>query len=670
MLFLATVIFAVVLRWPVLSIDRETHAQTPAVEDPLFHVPPAWLLPLDDAYIFIRYAQQAARGRLFQWSDGELSTGSTSLVFLLLHLPGQWLFDGVAGWSWWGSWLGLLSLWALGLAGLRLLRAASVAEPWPLAAGLALVWSGPIAWVSIAGMDSALGCAALLWAAGSWILACRPEYAAEEVRAHLGLLVAVAALPLFRPDFAVATGLAALALLARLGPELPRWSAVAVLLPGLLSGALNWSMTGHFAPGGAIAKSILPLSLTGLADIYGLIFLYGLAPVYAGLETVLLPPPVGWLAAAMGTMVLIRGVLGNRFAGPDSWWPRLVPLAILWLALVATAPLSGYLTWQYLRHHHPGLACAWLLAAAALAWLQGAVRRRGLFAWWRHSRPLILALPCLLWLNFHTWSFDFFLETVSFYQNNGRTAEWLAQNRRDELLLLHDAGLLAVAHDGPAIDVVGLGTSGLARPFRSGPGAIVETLARRDELPSIAAVWNWMFDVPGLLGPPLFEVPSRPDLEEGQRLRVLPLYRYRLTNTALAEPGLDLAYLPDERRLPPEWTVEPPGDKPTYALTLLGADGRAQTQGCRPLFEAVRIELPGSFSRVRVRAASKPGGDALLSIGTEDRAGRRTIAEKVAIPKDHQSWAEVVAEVGDGQRLVVENKGAQPPCLESIAFRR
>ena len=98
--------------------------------------PPSWLLPLDDAYIFIRFAQQVARGRSLRWAD-ELSSGATSPAYLALVLPGQWLTDGLPGWSRWSWWVGLVTLWGLGLACARLFRAFGAPRPWPLVAGLA-----------------------------------------------------------------------------------------------------------------------------------------------------------------------------------------------------------------------------------------------------------------------------------------------------------------------------------------------------------------------------------------------------------------------------------------------------------------------------------------------------------------------------------------------------
>src|ERR1700680_4119000 len=131
--------------------------------------PPGWLLPLDDAYIFVRYAQQAARGRPWQWNTGEPSTGASSVLWPWLLVPPHWVSGELGVWSRWSRWLGVASIWALGLAAARALRAARVAGAWPLAGGLCLVWSGPIGFGATAGMESAANAALLVLACSLWM---------------------------------------------------------------------------------------------------------------------------------------------------------------------------------------------------------------------------------------------------------------------------------------------------------------------------------------------------------------------------------------------------------------------------------------------------------------------------------------------------------------------
>ena len=64
-------------------------------------------------------------------------------------------------------------------------------------------------------------------------------------------------------------------------------------------------------------------------------------------------------------------------------------------------------------------------------------------------------------------------------------AAWLAAHAHRQVVLLTDAGLLAIAHDGPAIDALGLGSPDLTEAWANGSGALLESLARRRPLPAM-----------------------------------------------------------------------------------------------------------------------------------------------------------------------------------------
>src|ERR1700724_3743869 len=151
-----------------------------------------------------------------------------------------WVSVDLAVWSRWSRWLGVASLWALGLASVRALRAARVPEPWPLAGGLCLVWSGPIGFGATAGMESAANAALLVLACSLWMESLgdggggdsRPSWRSARTWAP----IVTAALPLARPENGALTLLAALVLLGGRRRRLawPRWAGAAGLGPGLV----------------------------------------------------------------------------------------------------------------------------------------------------------------------------------------------------------------------------------------------------------------------------------------------------------------------------------------------------------------------------------------------------------------------------------------------------
>lgn len=642
--------------------------------DEAAEAPPAWLLPYDDAYIFIRFAQQTARGRPYQWTDGVYSSGASSFLYPWLLVPGQWLADDLAGWSRWSSFVGLLGLWLLGLAARRLLGQADLPAPWPLVGGVVLVLSGPIALSSLGGMETALACAALLTACQLWT---RCTVRTTSPRMVAALLVLIAFLPWLRPEMAFLTGLACLAILTGRLPTVGRLWGPALLLPGLAMAALHLGLSGETSPAGAIAKSLLA---SPYLDLSSFLWEYGerartvLLPVYLGLRPTLLPPWVGPLALPTAVLVLASAWapgqrLGSRLLGERApVLEALRPLALAWLVLVALAPLSGFLHWQHMRHHQPGLACASLLAVAgagllATAFLQRLQGRRPALSL-RHWAWLGLLLPLSLLPAVPRWSFDHFRAAFDLHHSNGPAATWLREHAHDQVLLLNDAGLHALAHDGPAIDLIGLGTPAMARPFRHGPGAVAESLARQRPLPTLAAVNLHILRLP-LLGPPLIPLRTLRGRPPEERLVLATVQGERLAHTALQTHGVDLAYLDDESRAGLRWSVPPWSHQASFALALEGPSGMVEIHGCRPLRASLGLDLPPDADWVRIRAAAQPGHDGRLQITA---AGTAAI---LALPGDGEQWQELAVEIGNADRgLELVAVDGSVPCLESIAFGR
>lgn len=736
----ALLLAAAVLFGEVCSLPLELAARAGVAG-----APPGWLLPLDDAYIFVRYAQQAARGRPWQWSTGEPSTGASSVLWPWLLVPPQWVSGDLAVWSRWSRWLGVASLWALGLAAARALRAARAPEPWPLAGGLCLVWSGPIGFGATAGMESAGNAALLVLACALWMEslgggdagglagdgggagdggeggrsgAPRPAWRSARTWAP----IVTAALPLARPENGALTLLAALVLLGGRRLPWPRWTGAAVLVPGMALAWLDWWTTGIVEPAGALAKSWLHvpfLPLGARVASYVAVLRRGLLPVYVGTKPTALWPPVGLLAAGTAVAALYAMLARRRAAAPAGMnrLAALAPLAAAWLVLAALAPLSTLLLWQEMRHHHAGLALAWLLALAGAGLaseelgarrqkrrtaqasaesgqpLRGRADEDGEKAWetatpgaggasqepregppatpasrWR-SAPL--ALPVLLVLAFPHWARESARGAVELWRGHGRAAAWLAAHGHRQTLLLTDAGLLSIVHDGPAIDALGLGSPDLTEASLHGPGALVESLARRRPLPEIAAAEPALLHLP-LLGEPLLPPAPGTAPPPGEITVLARVRRELLAGTELEGPGLDFAYLPDERRHRLRWHPPPLPPHTSVALLLPGpgpAEGATALQGCRPLFGTVEIELPPRIAEVRLRAALVPPGvDGEVVAAAGDSGG--TFGPPLARGRLRADrWSEVpMALPARASMLWLARRGSGVPCLESLRF--
>jgi hypothetical protein len=347
-----------------------------------------------------------------------------------------------------------------------------------------------------------------------------------------------------------------------------------------------------------------------------------------------------------------------------------------------------------MRHHHAGLALAWLLAFAGAGLASealGARRRERRFSGAAvaiekpgEARPAAtaprwrwapLALPLLLILAFPHWARESARGAVELWRGHGRAAAWLAAQGHRETLLLTDAGLLSIVHDGPTIDALGLCSPDLTEASLHGPGALVESLARRRPLPEIAAAEPALLHLP-LLGEPL--LPPAPGTVPGPaplpgEITVLARVRRELlAGTVLDGPGLDFAYLPDERRHRLRWHPPPLPPHTSAALLLPGpgpADGATALQGCRPLFGTVEIELPPGIAEVRLRAALlPPGGDGEVVAAAGDGGG--TFGPPLARGRLRADrWSEVPMTLpARASMLWLARRGAGVPCLESLRF--
>lgn len=619
---------------------------------------PPWLLPVDDAYIFVRYAQQAAEGRPLQWNPGEASTGATDPAFTLLLLPGQWLFDDLAGWSRWSLLVGVICLAGLGLAARSLLaallaRPGPAYDPWPLTAGLAVIGGGPFAYFSVGGMDNAFASAMLLGALAG-------------VTASGGRkgLAWVALLPWVRPDFAVVVAVSALLLvlgkLRRQDPRSRRLTAAALLfVPGLALMALNLALTGHASPGGALAKSVFsdPFQTPGAAwSAVAKQLTEQIVPVYAGLRPTILPPPVGVVALLVVGWVLRTIWRGTAREGERRDLAHRLLLPVLaWTGLVAVAVTSGYLWWQRLRHHHPGLALAWVFAFLAMAVVAERWRSRRISA--RAVGAVALIAGLLPWLGLVEVSRDHAAATRSFYGWNFRTAAWLQQHVKSveppPVVAMHDAGLFSLAADGPAVDLMGLGTTELALPYRDGVGALVEHLARRRPLPELAVGRRALLRLGPLLGEEIFASPRGAP----NAMVVAPIRTDLLRDTALDGPGIDFGYLPSERQVEMRWSPPPPPSGASLGTVM----DHGMIHGCRPLYGSLRMSWPDAGStegRMRLVFTAVPAaqGPATVRISAGGGQGSDTAVAGEA----------GVVEVQASAYLLLERQGDGLPCLESL----
>jgi hypothetical protein len=614
------------------------------------------VLPLDDAYIFVRFAGQLGRGRGLEWTDDLPSSGATSLAYLPLLLPGQWLGSDVAVWGRWSQWVGLLTLWSLGLAALGLLRTIGLSDPWPILGAMTVVVSGPVGWGALAGMESAWNAAAILFSCTCGMRFFSSKESREGGRSLVAFALSAAALPLFRPENTALAALACAAILI-LGTARNRWIWGAVALaPTAAMMLLNWGMTGEAKPVGAIVKAITEypfLDLGSLWSIYALNLSTRLLPAYLGQLGAVLPVPVGWIVLGAALTVPLA-VASPRLRNKSPLRLLVIPL-IAWWGLFLLAPISSMLLWQQMRHHHAALTLAWVVAFALVAlgfeWLAQRLSMP------RSLRWTGAVIPALLLLFAPTWGEAYAKDQANILRRHGPAGEWLATQQDKQVLLVNDAGYLQVFHDGPAIDIMGLGTPALARPHRHGPGASVEALARQPTLPTIAAVNRDVFLLQDLLGQPLLPLP------EVHTDTVLTEVRLELLEgTRLEGPGVDFGYLEDETKYEVRWTVVPGPLGASAVVLSQGTEIGQSIQGCRPVPERIEWRTPQGVTRSRILVFAPPDQGVELAL----RGFNETVLARTLIAAGGSKVVEF--DTSDSRIVGLERTSGGLPCIESVAF--
>ncbi|MBN1202752.1 MAG: hypothetical protein JXJ20_12940 [Anaerolineae bacterium] len=452
------------------------------------------LMPLDDTYIHFQYARQLAQGEPMVYNPGDPATsGGTSLLYPPLLALGYVL--GFDGWS--------LAQWALGTGALCFLGSAwlvyLIARDNPLLNGrrqpgyalwlaLAYALAGPFVWAALSGMESAL----VLFAA------LLTFYAVQRDRFRLATAAAIL-LTLTRPEGAILSGLAVLALALRL-PWPPDRAArgrrvmclALPLLAALVQPVINVLATVDVSSNGMLAKSHLYNTgasmrerLLDTLEFFGRMW----SELLRGTN-----PDVGlYTSPLLAGVALIGLVVGGWLA-----WRRrrlnAAVLALVWIiALTAAVATLDTAFWQFKRYQLPVMALLFPAAAWTVGLAGDWLERRGL-------RRLRWALPALILLPSAYTTITFarnYAENVTVVRDQQvPMAEWAADNLPEDARIgAHDVGLVRYFGERDLYDVVGLTTPGPARSWRQGPGAIYEHMASSDYRPDYFAIYP---DVQGL----------------------------------------------------------------------------------------------------------------------------------------------------------------------------
>jgi hypothetical protein len=401
--------------------------------------------PLDDSWIHLHFARNLAEGAGFSYNPGVPVAGSTAPLWTLLLAAGALVAGSSLGLA---KVLGVAATVAAGVLTRRAAIAWGAAPAVALGGGVGLVWTGPLTWGALSGMEVSLAAA----------------------------LVAAALLAHARDRTSLTAALAALAALAR--PE------AILLLPALLAArplATRRLLVFAVIAGLALAPFVVfclatvgaPWPATATAKVEG-----GLVGWLAGVAE-----PAGitfaqrpwafvteWMAWLWTTHWLLPVALVPALAA--AWWRRGRALALPALVLVAhplamalLAPYRGpaFQEGRYGTHLLP-LALVVLAATLPHRWPRTVLAATGIY--------LVIALPALVpAATRYGWA----VQNINAMQVH--LGRWLDRELpRPSRVAVNDIGAIAYFSRREIVDLMGLVTPAIIPYRREGEGGVLRYL--------------------------------------------------------------------------------------------------------------------------------------------------------------------------------------------------
>lgn len=415
-----------------------------------------WFPPLDDAFIYIQYAERIATGHPFSYQAGDgFSTGATSPLYPFLLAPFALVVDP-RNMPWVTFALGLLWKW-LGcvLGGLVVLSITRHRAP----AGLAvLLLSLHGAWThgTLNGMETGLFAVALLAAAVAMV---RPP--GGTVLLAGGLAVA----GLARPEAAmIPVALLAMSLWRASRMRWVRPALAMALLPVLIYLGLVFVYTGSLGTATSNSKLLSAHPYQSALTMLGRAGSELERSLRLQFDNQIGLPPVALPLIVAGAVMLWRRRRGTV----------LVLLTPMLVALFSVAPYLNDA--RYFHPFVPLLVVLWVIGAWAVVL---AVRRVWAPTAWR---VVVVASVLAVLPTFLGRARDFSQSAAEMWMMHGRAAKWLRdETPKDAVIGIHDAGVLTALSERRTFDFNGLTTPELFGIAGSVPGGIYETMVSPDE---------------------------------------------------------------------------------------------------------------------------------------------------------------------------------------------
>ena len=431
-------------------------------------------VPLDDAFIHFQFARNLSSGGFFEYTSGRgYVAGATSLLWPVLLAPFYWVgFDELS--IIWVAWFfGFLSLSGVLVEVYRLAtRLTGTATAIAVASMCALF--GGFAWFAASGMETM---------ALAWVLLRTARLSSEwgegvaenrsaSVRNHLIACAIVA--PLVRPEGAIASVIAAVALLLFPAREKrsARFIAVLPLVGPLVGPLLHLAMTGSVSSNTTAVKW-LPSNphISGFGDLWSQVsqnigILFGTILDGKQWSAVFVPDGSQWIAVMGLVSIPIVGWRTRRNF-------RAMVVLVIALSVLVSCTYHTFL-WNRLRYLWP-FAPAWFVGVGCAARLVGEafglIKKR-----WALSAPVLAGVVAGVLAGNFAWTRDDLAKSATAINSQQVELGYWARNNlpADAIIGVNDTGAIAYLSHRATFDVVGLTTQGEARYWVAGAGSRFE----------------------------------------------------------------------------------------------------------------------------------------------------------------------------------------------------
>jgi hypothetical protein len=515
-------------------------------------------LPLDDSFIHLQYAKRLAQGGFFSYVPGEgYTTGATSFLWPLLIAP-FWLV-GLRGLALvYAVWLlGTLAHAGVAVETARITRRLAGSAAAIGAAAMCLLF-GAFAWFAWSGMETVLLAWVLMRAArvaAEHVEPCEP--AAPGVRPPAMELIALGLVaPLVRPEGAIASVLAALAL--ALGPEkrLSRHSlrALVPLSGPLLIPLMHFAFAGHATSATASVKWLAASPYLDRGEFWGQFFSNVKLLLFNLLDgedwTAVFLPENASYAFFFGAIALPVAAFRKRLPAHG------IAVAIVVLGTLVPCTYMSLL-WNRVRYIWP-FAGAWFVLVACFASELGHLARL-IRPKVTYVTPLVAGLFAGALSGRLPWAVSDLAQSASAIDRQQvKLGRWAASNLpTDARIGVNDTGAIAYMSGRKTFDVVGLTTEGEAKYWVHGAGSRYEHYEKlpRAKLPTHFIVYPHWMACPPVLGQVLTEATVKDQSILGGATMVAYEARYDVLGSGARPAGasgelvdeLDVSDLESER---------------------------------------------------------------------------------------------------------------------------